>query len=189
MASKDSSRKQRVWLLISLVLSIGLLIVWVVFLLKRMMSSSSETTSSRKKQKQQTNDIPGTNIYSVYQIALLLTNDTNVAQYFAAIAAHETGNFTSDVYRENHNLFGMRLPKQRDTTAIGENRGYAVYNEDSDSIKDLLLWFAYSNTDPGKFDSPDAIVKFMKEKGYFEASEKTYATAVKKWYNVLLDEL
>jgi uncharacterized FlgJ-related protein len=44
-----------------------------------------------------------------------------------AQARLETGNFTSKVFRENNNLFGMKLPRVRNTTAIGEQNSHATY--------------------------------------------------------------
>jgi hypothetical protein len=34
----------------------------------------------------------------------------------------------------------MKLARQRDTTAIGENRGHAKYKNWQDSVKDYKLW-------------------------------------------------
>lgn len=55
-----------------------------------------------------------------------------------AQAYHETGDFKSKIYRENHNLFGMKLAKKRYTTAIGVNREHAVYKSEIDSIIDFF---------------------------------------------------
>jgi hypothetical protein len=52
----------------------------------------------------------------------------------------ETGHFSSDVFKENHNLFGMKVPSQRQTLAIGKNRGHAKYKNWQDSVKDYKMW-------------------------------------------------
>jgi uncharacterized FlgJ-related protein len=57
-----------------------------------------------------------------------------------AQAILETGHFKSTVFRDNNNLFGMRLPKVRKTTAIGKKRGYAVYSDWIMSVQDYKLW-------------------------------------------------
>jgi len=57
-----------------------------------------------------------------------------------AQAKLESGHFTSIVFKENNNLFGMRMPKVRETTAIGENRRYSVYKNWRDSVEDYKLW-------------------------------------------------
>lgn len=55
-------------------------------------------------------------------------------------SALETGNWTSKVYVQNHNLFGMKLPGRRSTTALGSKRGYASYSDWVQSVRDFKLW-------------------------------------------------
>jgi flagellum-specific peptidoglycan hydrolase FlgJ len=57
-----------------------------------------------------------------------------------AQAKIETGNFTSRIFTENNNMFGMKLPERRETTAVGENRNHAKYTDWIQSIKDYKLW-------------------------------------------------
>ena len=56
----------------------------------------------------------------------------------------ESGNFSSKVFRENNNMFGMRVPFRRANTVIGENRGYAVYESWRHSVIDYALYQMYS---------------------------------------------
>lgn len=56
----------------------------------------------------------------------------------------ESGNFTSDIFKENNNMFGMKIPYKRANTIIGENRGYAVYNNWKECILDYALYQTYS---------------------------------------------
>lgn len=53
-----------------------------------------------------------------------------------AQAVLESGSFTSRVFKQNKNLFGMRLPKKRKTTAVGQKYGYAVYSFWQESVED-----------------------------------------------------
>ena len=39
----------------------------------------------------------------------------------------ETGQWKSDIFIENHNLFGMKEAKSRITTAIGTNKNYLLW--------------------------------------------------------------
>jgi hypothetical protein len=55
-----------------------------------------------------------------------------------AQSAHETGNFTSKVFEENNNLFGMRQAKVRKNFATGTNRGHATYKNLYDSVRDYF---------------------------------------------------
>ena len=55
----------------------------------------------------------------------------------------ETGGFTSKIFLENHNLFGMKLPYKRKTTALGKKRGHAYYSNWVDSVRDMILYQKY----------------------------------------------
>ena len=56
-----------------------------------------------------------------------------------AQARLESGNFTSEIFKENNNLFGMKVAERRPTTAIGVNRGHAVYRTWKESVLDYAL--------------------------------------------------
>lgn len=55
----------------------------------------------------------------------------------------ESGNFTSTIFKENNNLFGMKHPQRRETTSIGTHRNHAKYHSWQDSVKDYALWQEY----------------------------------------------
>jgi hypothetical protein len=60
-----------------------------------------------------------------------------------AQAKWESRHFKSDIFYDNNNLFGMKLAKQRPTTAVGKNKlhgNHAAYNNWQDSVKDYKLW-------------------------------------------------
>lgn len=57
-----------------------------------------------------------------------------------AQAKLETGNFTSKVFRENNNLFGMREAKQRITTAKGTEHNHAYYYSWTESVYDYSFY-------------------------------------------------
>jgi uncharacterized FlgJ-related protein len=53
----------------------------------------------------------------------------------------ETGNFKSRLFKEDNNLFGMKYPRNRPTTAIGVNdNGSAIYYSWEHSILDYMIW-------------------------------------------------
>jgi uncharacterized FlgJ-related protein len=68
--------------------------------------------------------------------------DLNIAHPDIVIAQAiiESGNFKSNIFKENNNLFGMKMPEYRKTTAIGINRGHAVYSSWRESVIDYALW-------------------------------------------------
>jgi len=55
----------------------------------------------------------------------------------------ETGGFQSAIFKENHNLFGMKLAETRPTLAIGINRGHAQYRNWKESVMDYALLQSY----------------------------------------------
>lgn len=114
----------------------------------------------------------------------------NAKKLIKAIAAHETGNFTSDLALKSNNFFGMHMPMRRETTAIGAtSNNYAIYRDAKDSINDFLKWFKFHgvdkksfNTFPKHADPVKPIVYFMANKGYFTDSKGNYYMKVKYWY-------
>jgi len=52
---------------------------------------------------------------------------------------HETGGFTSRIFKENRNLFGMRQAKIRENTATGTALGHATYKNHFSSTRDYFL--------------------------------------------------
>ena len=57
-----------------------------------------------------------------------------------AQARIETGWYKSKIFIHNNNLFGMKLPERRLTTAIGSDRGHAQYISWQQSVADYKLW-------------------------------------------------
>lgn len=51
----------------------------------------------------------------------------------------ESAHFKSNIFRENNNLFGMKMAKKRKTVAIGVNRGHAKYSSWQASVLDYKL--------------------------------------------------
>lgn len=68
----------------------------------------------------------------------------------------ESGNYTSKLALENNNYFGMKQPRKRATTSIGEENGYASYKSWVHSVLDYALWqkeYARSLTEVEYLDS------------------------------------
>jgi len=79
-----------------------------------------------------------------------------------AQAILETGNFTSVIFKENNNMFGMKLPRTRATKAIDENRGHARFENWEDSLDDYAMYY-------------NAYLKNLNEEKYYQFLEKFYA--------------
>ena len=84
--------------------------------------------------------------------------------------ALETGMLTSTICAENNNLFGMKEPRVRETTALGTQHGHAYYHNYIDSIKDYKLWQDYSYSGGDYYG-------FLNRVGYAEANH--YIAALK----------
>lgn len=59
-----------------------------------------------------------------------------------AQAKLESGHFKSNVFKSNHNLFGMKQALSRVTLNRGTKNGHALYNKWEDSVMDYALWYA-----------------------------------------------
>jgi hypothetical protein len=64
----------------------------------------------------------------------------------------ETGYFTSRVFTDLNNLFGMRTVYKRPTTQIGSDNGYGIYNNWKESVIDYALYQLYCAKDLNKED-------------------------------------
>jgi hypothetical protein len=148
----------------SLLLLIGLLIVLVLSRVKRL---SSKTAMELDQLIQTTLRGAG---YS-----------ETMARIVAAVSRHETGNYTSHVFKTLNNMFGMRYPRVRETTALYESRDskYSVYSSPADSVRDMVL---YLNARRYPFHVSDAraLVTLMKKHGYFEDNLENYVNGVER---------
>lgn len=52
----------------------------------------------------------------------------------------ETGNFNSRIFKENHNLFGMKQATVRINTAVGTQHGHAYYENWYESLYDYAFY-------------------------------------------------
>lgn len=75
---------------------------------------------------------------SLYQE--IVNNNIEFPEIVWAQAVLESGNFKSQVFNSNKNLFGMKFPRKRPTTSIGSDRGYAKYESWEESVKDYKLY-------------------------------------------------
>jgi len=80
-----------------------------------------------------------------------------------AQAIIETGNFTSDIMKQNNNLFGMKLPERRVTLALGVKNGHAVYSNWRESVIDYAFFQI-------------TYMRGLTEEEYFEKLRQSYAS-------------
>lgn len=80
----------------------------------------------------------------------------------------ETGHFKSRIFKENHNLFGMKVPYNRKKSKglIGKHRGHAKYKCWQASVEDYSIW-----------------QKYMINKGYLDTTtEQAYLLSLDNMY-------
>jgi len=54
----------------------------------------------------------------------------------------ETGHYGSKIFKENHNLFGMKEARIRLNLAKGTQHGHAYYDNWKESVTDYALWYS-----------------------------------------------
>lgn len=75
----------------------------------------------------------------------------------------ETGNFTSRIFIENNNLFGMKQARVRANLATGTQHNHATYNNWKESLYDYGLYYS------------SYLRKINSEEKYFEYINQLYA--------------
>jgi len=73
---------------------------------------------------------------------ILLMKELNIKfpHVVLAQAKLETNNFHSGIFKENHNLFGMKEARIRISTAKGTNRNHAYYDNWESSVYDYAFY-------------------------------------------------
>jgi hypothetical protein len=122
--------------------------------------------------------------YDIHDLVLNAGFVDPIAKYITAQAAHESANFTSPVFKENNNPFGIKYYGQDE--AEGAKNEYAYYLSLAMSVLDYKR--VYRNY--GKLLSLkiEHFVKFLKDHKYFEASEAEYLKGVQWFYNLYFPE-
>jgi hypothetical protein len=96
-----------------------------------------------------------------------------------AQALLETGRFTSKIFIENNNIFGMLHPVQRITLSKGIQASYAYYNSWMDSLYDYGL---YASLYLSKLKTEDDWYNYLQQS---YAEDSGYVSALK---NIILKE-
>lgn len=71
---------------------------------------------------------------------LLVHMNVRFPHIVIAQARIESGNYTSNIFKENNNMFGMKCAKLRATTNIGENRNHAMFDTWQDCVMDYAFY-------------------------------------------------
>jgi len=140
--------------LILLLFAIGLLMLFRQFL-----------STSRRKEKP---------LKVIFRILKAQGLETSMIKLLQAQAIHETGNFTSRLFRENNNAFGMKVPGLRQTLNVAPlGPGFSQFLSVDDSVKDMLLYLDHFKI---PLDQDDAFryAQILKDKNYYEDPVEVY---------------
>lgn len=85
----------------------------------------------------------------------------------------ETNNFQSNVFIENKNMFGMKIPTKRVTLSNGRQGAYAYYTNWVDSLYDYGLYYA---TYLSQFQIEEDYYNYLSQ---FYAEDTAYVTKLK----------
>ena len=111
--------------------------------------------------------------------------DTKLAKMIVAQSIHETGHFKSSLFLNYNNPWGMMHPAKRDTTSIGANpKGFAMYNNLEDAVKDYVLYLNALDYKKN-YSNVREFVSELKRKGYFTDSLTNYMSSVYSIHNKL----
>jgi len=122
--------------------------------------------------------------------------DSIMSKILVAQAVHESGRFTNSLTKKYRNVYALTecvkncRYKGRKTLSLGghgyaEGRyGYSTYHSIDSAAKDMLLYLEARKI-PTTFCSVTEYSKFIKAKGYYEASESLYSKAVYAHYKKL----
>ena len=91
-----------------------------------------------------------------------------------AQAEIETGHFTSTIFKENHNLFGMKVATKRPTTNKGEENGHAYYENWKESVVDYAFYSAQYLSD---LKSEKEYLNYLSQS---YAEDSTYVNKIRK---------
>lgn len=91
----------------------------------------------------------------------------------------ESGNYTSKIFLENNNPFGMKLSWNRATTALGIKNGYAYYS----NLRDAIIDYAFMQSSYYRSAKTEEDYYILLQKSY--AEDKEYINKVRKITNKL----
>lgn len=112
--------------------------------------------------------------------------DSTTQRIILAQAMHETGVFSSPVFKRNNNLFGMREAQFREYDHEGDydQDGYANYMNVEQSVNDLKLWLEHHDIYKNVANVKNYTVLIKRHK-YFEGDLTQYQSAMQKHFETI----
>lgn len=129
--------------------------------------------------------------YDLYDLLTAAGFSDKVARFVVSQAAHESANFSSPVYKENSNPFGIKYFGQKEAEAVKNGipvkiEEYAYYLNRGQAVQDYkrviktygtLIYFTLED-----------FVKTLQRRKYFEATYDEYLKGCKWFYNLYFPE-
>ena len=101
-------------------------------------------------------------------------------EYIMAQAVLESATFTSEIYRVNNNLFGMKQVSRRSTTQTGKKTDKASYGHYTNwqmSVLDRVLWDLHRfETKPTREEYEKALMQYAEDSNYISKLNKIIRT-------------
>lgn len=123
-----------------------------------------------------------------------------LSSLLVAQSAHETGNFTSNFFKNYNNAFGYSyVPNGKYQSGAGtvadNGKPIAAYASIEDSTKEIIDWI-YRRVKEGKFPAdlftittPDQYAQLLKGANYFGDTLQNYAAGLKRFFTAVQSEL
>lgn len=115
------------------------IIMLVFFLMGTIVHNCTESYKYKKVLNNNTEQIDSLSLQDSVKQFIKQMN-LNHPDIVYAQAVLESGNFTSNLFINNHNIFGMKEPLVRNTVALGTRNNYAYYKNWQHSIIDYALY-------------------------------------------------
>lgn len=115
----------------------GFFISFFIFRVNEVKYISEETKAIIINQSIKENEFSAENLR-----AYLLELNIKFPHIVYAQARLESGNFKSQIFKTNNNLFGMKIARKRPTTNKGEENGHAYYDTWKESVQDYAFFQA-----------------------------------------------
>jgi flagellum-specific peptidoglycan hydrolase FlgJ len=192
--SNSGSKRLNFGLIGLVILFIGFLIVLITFLVKRYQEKrklqiTPEPINPRIIIQETDENTIEDQRTTFAEIVKSLVKDygynLKVAKAIAGQSAHETGRWKSDLAQKYFNIFGMKSGGGGQNIQTGTAKGFAVYKDYEDSLRDLDAWLVAKGFNKSEDLDAENYLQWIKSKKYFEDTLQNYKTSVLSLINEL----
>ena len=124
---------------------------------------------------------------TIYDTAIAFGMPVNTALLIVAQAKHETGDFTSKTFLQNHNCFGYKYvkgAKYQDGAGRTSTEGdpYAKYKSVVESTQEICAWLQRHIKNYATLKTPEQYANALKAVGYYGAPVAEYVHGMSGYY-------